>query len=289
MNNENYDIIFRGEIIAGHTIADVKLRLMSLFKTDSQKIEAIFSGKPITLKRNLDQASANKYLAVLTKAGAQIELTQPNLSTEPATKTNNTEALREARLAEQAKRRAERTQSTAAQPPSMSERLAQEASKSAAPQTDANTIKTSTTAFDLAPAGSDVLKPNERTVTSPANIDTSNISLRAEGGELLDNNEKRAFIELDIDLSEYDLAQLGDSLIKEDERTPVTPTTFIDSKLTLDEVGADMIRANEKAAPTTTNIDTSSIKLSPAGSDMGQIAKSEAPPPPDTSKITLAP
>src|SRR5690606_40568336 len=55
-----FDIIFRGDIVIGHQLQDVKARLQQLFKTDAARIDALFTGRPVALKRGLDQATANK-------------------------------------------------------------------------------------------------------------------------------------------------------------------------------------------------------------------------------------
>ena len=69
-----FDIIFRGDIVFGHQLADVKLRLQQLFKSDAAKIDSLFTGRPVPLKRNLDEATANKYRDALLKAGAMVEV-----------------------------------------------------------------------------------------------------------------------------------------------------------------------------------------------------------------------
>src|ERR1041384_5795987 len=74
MSEQQFDIIFRGDIVFGHQLADVKIKLQQLFKADAAKIDALFTGRPAPLKRGLDQASAQKYKDVLIKAGAQVEL-----------------------------------------------------------------------------------------------------------------------------------------------------------------------------------------------------------------------
>jgi len=74
MSEQRFDIIFRGDIVLGHSLNDVKQRLAKLFKVDAVKIDALFTGAAVPLKRNLDGAAAEKYRAVLVKAGAQVEV-----------------------------------------------------------------------------------------------------------------------------------------------------------------------------------------------------------------------
>ena len=82
MSNQEFDIIFRGDIVFGHQLADVKQRLQQLFKADAAKVDALFSGRPVPLKRGLDQASAEKYKEALTRAGAQVDIV-PGGETKP--------------------------------------------------------------------------------------------------------------------------------------------------------------------------------------------------------------
>ncbi len=69
----HYNLIFHGEIIEGASLDEVKSNLARLFKADTAKTEALFSGKKIIIKKNLDAESAKKYLAILKKAGAVIK------------------------------------------------------------------------------------------------------------------------------------------------------------------------------------------------------------------------
>lgn len=71
MSDSRYTILFTGEILPGFSVDTVKANLAALFKSDSSKIEALFSGQPVPLKRNLPDAEADKYVAALQRAGAQ--------------------------------------------------------------------------------------------------------------------------------------------------------------------------------------------------------------------------
>lgn len=69
----HYNLIFQGEIITGASLDEVKNNVAKLFKADATKTAALFSGKPIVIKKNLDTESAKKYLTVLKKAGAIVK------------------------------------------------------------------------------------------------------------------------------------------------------------------------------------------------------------------------
>lgn len=70
MEKTSYNIIFRGEIAEGQDIEEVKKNLAALFKVTDEKIEQLFSGRPVRIKKKVDHATANKYKEAMEKAGA---------------------------------------------------------------------------------------------------------------------------------------------------------------------------------------------------------------------------
>ncbi len=87
----NYNLIFQGEIIAGASLEEVKANVARLFKADAAKTAALFSGKTIIIKRNLDSDSARKYLAILKKAGAVVKVVKIETQVSPGTVEQKTE------------------------------------------------------------------------------------------------------------------------------------------------------------------------------------------------------
>lgn len=69
-----YNIVFRGELVSGADPAVVRQNLAKAFRMDADKVEKLFSGKPVVLKKNADKATAMKFRAVMKKAGAQCEM-----------------------------------------------------------------------------------------------------------------------------------------------------------------------------------------------------------------------
>ena len=57
MADELFNVVFRGDIVSGHNLADVKARFAQLFKTDIAKVENFFAGRPVVLKANCDRAT----------------------------------------------------------------------------------------------------------------------------------------------------------------------------------------------------------------------------------------
>ncbi|MFN3712610.1 MAG: hypothetical protein ACK4SX_03005 [Alcanivoracaceae bacterium] len=73
-----YRIVFHGNIHSGHSHEQVRERLGKLFRIeDSERLDKLFSGNPVTIKKSLDEAGARKYLAALDKAGAVVEIDPP--------------------------------------------------------------------------------------------------------------------------------------------------------------------------------------------------------------------
>mgnify|MGYP001812321289 FL=1 len=74
MAGQEYQVVFRGKIVPGMRSEDVKANLVSVFKTDDARIERLFSGKTMVLKKGLERAEGERYCALLEKAGALCEL-----------------------------------------------------------------------------------------------------------------------------------------------------------------------------------------------------------------------
>ncbi|MGB1221819.1 MAG: hypothetical protein ACPG43_09785, partial [Alcanivoracaceae bacterium] len=71
-------IIFTGQVQDGHDREQVKQRFSQLFRiNDPARLEKLFSGQPITLKKDLDGDSARKYQAAIIKAGALVAIEPP--------------------------------------------------------------------------------------------------------------------------------------------------------------------------------------------------------------------
>lgn len=73
-----YRIVFHGKVRDGHEVASVREQLGKLFRIeDSERLDKLFSGSPVTIKKSLDEAGARKYMAALEQAGAEIEVDPP--------------------------------------------------------------------------------------------------------------------------------------------------------------------------------------------------------------------
>ena len=260
MSDARFDIIFRGDILPGHQLASVKERLKQLFKADDTRIDALFSGGVTPLKRNLDKDSADKYQAVLSKAGAEIQIA-------PAGKVQARQAPQRAAVAVTPAVAAPQKAVVAAavSPPpakklSLKERLEAQASELARQEAETRQAEEASAAFSLAPVGSNLLDTAERPKLQAVQVDTSALSLRPAEGELLDTSEKATLVMVAVDTS----------------------------ALSVDELGADLLAEAEKHQQPDVEVDTSMMGLAPAGSDMGQLKVNKPLLNPDTSGLSLS-
>jgi hypothetical protein len=259
MIEQTYDIIFRGDIVLGQQLKEVKLRLQQLFKTDAAKIDGLFSGKPVPLKRNLDLISAQKYRDALIKAGAQVELIlspDANLTSAPTIKT--TEVIKVAVPPPSLHIPA---------PPALKEEMAGN--------------------WSLAPVGAQLLPIEERSVVVPNSIDISALSLRKEGGNLLDVNERKSLTTASVVAPNFKLADVGANLVSAEEKLPLPLVEIEISDWDIAELGADMIDADEKEMIPSPIINSLDVGLAPAGADLGQIKLPIKPVTPNISGLQL--
>ncbi len=68
---QRYKIIFRGEFVGSMTQEEVGRNLQERLKFSEAALTRLFSGKPMILKSDLDEATANRYAQALWAAGAR--------------------------------------------------------------------------------------------------------------------------------------------------------------------------------------------------------------------------
>ncbi len=65
-----YQVVFEGKLTGERPLDEVKRNLAALFKMKAEQVDALFTGKPVIIKRDIDQATALKYQGAFKKAGA---------------------------------------------------------------------------------------------------------------------------------------------------------------------------------------------------------------------------
>jgi aconitate hydratase len=92
---QKYRIVFKGEIDEGQDLKKVKEQLALLFKASSERIERLFSGKPLVLNRDIDYSKAQEYSDELKNAGAICIIEpMPELPAPPVAKSAQDQPLR---------------------------------------------------------------------------------------------------------------------------------------------------------------------------------------------------
>ncbi len=73
MSFQRFDIRFAGELVPGADARQARQQLQELFKLSDAAGEHLFSGKTITIKRNVDSDTVARYRERFRRAGALIE------------------------------------------------------------------------------------------------------------------------------------------------------------------------------------------------------------------------
>ena len=187
MTAEMYEVAFSGEIADGADADKVKANVAQIFKADEAKLAHLFSGKRVVIKKDIDQQTALKYQAALTKAGAVCEVVNLSdnkpASAEPAESKSVVAATVDTTVVEHAY-----TGDVPAAPQTMpldvSVDQIDDLSASLAPvgsilhdeKEDIAEIQVDLSGMDMAPAGSDLGVHKEKPVPPPPN--TNGLSLK---------------------------------------------------------------------------------------------------------------
>ncbi len=171
MSNQQFDVFFRGDIAPGQAVSEVKERLAGLFKLEAAQVEQLFSGRPTAIRRNLDEAGAKKYEQALLKIGALAELRPVVVEVEGA--------------------------------PAPQAATATSIESPAAPVNPSAPLAEAS--ISLAPVGSDVLRPDERSSVEAVVVDVSALALEPGGGELLHEDEKHSVEATQVDTSHLEV------------------------------------------------------------------------------------
>lgn len=236
MSNSDFDIIFRGDIVFGHQLADVKLKLQQLFKADAAKIDSLFTGRPVPLKRNLDEVTANKYRDVLLKSGAMVEIYPSDKS--PA---NAPVVARPVRPKEP-----ESSRWTLAPVGSYLSPVVQRSPQPAA--------RIDVSGLSLRPAEGNLVDSAEVSHEIEAVVIAPDLGLAAVGEYLIDADEKLELPLVEIELEDWEIAAVGSDLLTDDERPVVVPVAVANSDFGLAPAGSDLGQLRSNVKPVTPDI-----------------------------------
>ena len=74
MSETLYKLVFEGKIQPKHKEKEVKKNLKALLNADQKKMDRLFSGQPVVIRKNLSEEQIRKYEAAIVKAGALCRL-----------------------------------------------------------------------------------------------------------------------------------------------------------------------------------------------------------------------
>ena len=263
MSEPLFDLYFSGQCIANAPLEAVKKNLATVFKADAARIDTLFNGQTHCIKKGLDEAGAQKYQAVLRKAGAIIEV-RPQQTV--ATK----------------KTMAERLASIDTESPATPKATAPTAGNTGASDSDDTDFEYGLT---LSRPGSPLLRPEERASQSApkANITAPELETLEEYSRL---SKEAPPPPPAPDTSALSTADGYDRLSEESPPPPPAPDTdFLSIAEVGSRIGPEMEAFEKLALPELDNLD-----LSPPGADL--LSESERKKPaetrvPDTSHLSV--
>ncbi|HQQ64267.1 MAG TPA: hypothetical protein PLF22_11940 [Pseudomonadales bacterium] len=262
MADELFNVVFRGDIVPGQSLPEVKQRFAQLFKLDAAKTDAYFTGKPVVLKKECDRATADKFKQALQQAGVLVDIK----SVAPAPVSAPSQSVPQAAP------------------------VAPQSSPAAVAATPAPAPVASEASWSLSARGSVLIKPEEVVTPEPVKVSTDHIAVVKRNPFASDAEAPlepaRDVAPPPLDLSAYAVGKAGEPLVEYQEFVPLD----IDlSAITLDHPGASLLREDEIMPVMDIELDLSDFALAPPGGDLGQIAPPPAPPPPSTDHLSVEP
>lgn len=178
MMNDTFAVIFKGEILNGANAATTREKIGSVFKADAAKLERLFSGSHIVVRKGIDQATAEKLVNMFAKMGAKayikdISTTAQTTPTPTPTEQANAGASNTAPTDDSAPK---------TYPSDVKINPASEAAGKDAPQTIVNLTPGDTSGLSMSDAGDLLVEPD---ATAPTPIPEAIQADLAELGEFL--------------------------------------------------------------------------------------------------------
>jgi hypothetical protein len=203
-----YKVVFAGELIAGADPGAVRANFQKLFKADEKRVEKLFSGSRVVIKKNVDEATAQKYQTTLRKAGGVCSI-------EPMHEEQAASAAEPAPAPPIASRKSPGPASTWQLEAPGADLRDPDARREVPPPPDTGDLT-------LANVGSQML--DEHVKPDPFEADLTDISMAPTGAELLPEAPKPQPFE--PDLSELSVAPAGSELLPGHKKeTPPPPDT----------------------------------------------------------------
>jgi hypothetical protein len=272
-----YNVYFAGGVMEGYDPLAVRGKLGKIFNANEPTLDKLFSGTAQLIKRDCDKAMALKYKIAMERAGA-IAVIKASSSTPEASAVASSPQSRKMTAAE-------RIAALAAAPDE--DRYRQEDNAAApAPVTRGNAAATAEPQpgnIVLAPAGTEVLREDERAEPVTRNIDTSALILDSAGQRL---SEEAAPPPPAPDTQHLSMGEVGDTI-------PTLPSSAVPLHPNLDGLalsaeGTDFSDCAPPAAAAP-ELDLSALEALPAGTAPAhdQQGRHQVPSAPATDHFSL--
>jgi hypothetical protein len=228
MAEGSYQVIFSGHIVDGAELDMVKQNVARVFNLDAERVEKLFCGRRLILKKQIDQATAEKYQTTMQRAGALCEIENTAQVSSKAESVTGAAASEAPPGAAQTPTQPSRADAGII---SLAEPGIQLIEPAVVPEANIDT-----SGMDMAEVGIQLTEPGE---VPEVNIDTSAIDMAEVGIELV---EHEAVPEVNIDTSGMDMAEAGIQLVEPSE---VPEAEFDTSGMSLDAPGVQLVEAKE--------------------------------------------
>lgn len=247
MADDKFNLVFKGQLVKSVDEAQAKANLGKLFKVDGARLEALFSGKAVTLKKNLDFDNATKYRVAIKKAGAIVELVAVADPAAGASKSAPSPAAASPAAAKPGKAVFGETVPTPAREMPASPAAKSSPAVAAQVGSAASQVTLPTPEFGVAPAGSDILEGGDRESLPVMEVDISGIELREGEGLLVDPSEIDRPEPVQVDVTGMSIAAQEGELVKPEERKKVEPVSVDISGLSLGQEGERLSEPKQSA------------------------------------------
>jgi hypothetical protein len=245
VSDKTFAVVFSGKVAEGASVEQVKSNVAKLFKVELASVERLFTGARVVIKKGLDEATAKKYQAALTGAGAQCEVV--NAAAPPAATAKSAPVKTEPVVAARA----------VAEAPAPSAHEVR-----SAPDAEPDTLGLTKSVVKKAPedlgefAAATLDEPGvvlvEHRDIAPPELDLSGLSMDKPGVILAEHEEVTP---PELDVSGISMAEPGADIGKPE---PAEELDVDVSGLSMDEPGAILVEHEEVPEP---EIDTSGLSI----------------------------
>lgn len=239
---EHYVVAFNGQLAEGKSLDAVKQGVAQLFKVDVAKIEHLFKGQWVPIKKGVDQLTAEKYQRALAKMGAVCRVVSASQFAE----------MKASPAATERPSAPDKAATVPAEKPAFAYTSSTDSTET---ELERSVVKEAPTGLGelegiAVEASWDHLEESDE--TPPPQVDLSGVALVERGVDLVEHQDVP---DLDVDTSELSLDALGVDMAEHQEVAELKVDT---STMVLDEPGVIIVEHQEVEKP---DIDTSKISL----------------------------